>query len=388
MKRLLPVAPTALALVGALCLLIALGSSQGPQAALAAPAGQGNIAFVRVDADPDASGIQSCRSVAPGETFSVDFVVDSINAADSNNFAIGGNVGFNFSTGDFTSPTIDFEPGALDEIAGFTPTPQLESTTKTPNMTHVGRAFFSSPDVSAPGLVGQVIGARATLTAGNETGLKTISITKSDPLDGGFDFFMGASPTVQPTNIQSATIAVGVDCPSDGAPDSAPPDSAPDSAPSGGTPIPGGPQTITLTTAAPEGDCPSNFTIVEGPSNGTLGEISSVRCSEGVATATVLYTPDDGFSGSDSFTFGVADGDAEPVRVSVLVGAEGEATPDATPAGGADTTEAGDTEEPIEEPSDGGGTNWTLIIIIVIVVVAAAAAAAGGAWWRLRGRTR
>ncbi len=107
-----------------------------------------------------------------------------------------------------------------------------------------------------------------------------------------------------------------------------------------------------------------------------------------MATATVLYTPDDGFSGSDSFTFGVADGDAEPVRVSVLVGAEGEATPDATPAGGADTTEAGDTEETIEEPSDGGGTNWTLIIIIVIVVVAAAAAAAGGAWWRLRGRTR
>ena len=388
-----PLAATAL--VGVLSILIALGASSGPQGLLTAAASSGSIDFAKIDADPGAPGIQPCRSVGPGETFSIDLIVGSIDAADSDNFASGGNIGFNFNTGDFTSPDIDFEPGALDDIGDLTSFPLGTSDEKAAGKTHVARAYLTSPNVSAPDLVGSVAVARATLTAGTETGVKPIRITKSTPLDGSFDFFMGASPTVQPTNMQPATIAVGVDCPSDGAsdsappdspPDSAPPDSAPDSAPSGGTPVPGGPQTITLSTAAPEGDCPSTFTIVEGPSNGTLGEISSVSCSEGIATATVLYTPDDGFSGNDSFTFKVADGDgdAESVTVNVL-------PVDATPAAAADT----DTEETAgpgaaSQASDDGDTNWTLIAIIAVAAAAAAAALAAGAWWRLRrpGRPR
>ncbi len=176
----------------------------------------GAIDYVIVDADPNLSGIQDCRSVSPGQTFGIDFIVDGINAADSDDFASGGNIGFNFASGDFTSPTIDFTPGAIDDVPGFTAMPQGSTTTKVAGLTHVSRGYLNF-EASAPELVGEIVAARATLTTAAASGtLTAIGITKTSPLDGSWDFFLGFSTQVQPTNVESATIAIGVICDEDG----------------------------------------------------------------------------------------------------------------------------------------------------------------------------
>jgi hypothetical protein len=388
MKRSLLSPLAVAALVGALLMLIGLSASAGPQGVLTAAASSGSIDFAKIDADPGAPGIQACRSVSPGEKFSIDLIVGSIDAADSSNFALGGNIGFNFNTGDFTSPDIAFESGVLGDIGDLTSFPLGTSDEKAAGKTHVGRAYMTGPSVSAPGLVGTVAVARATLTAGTKTGMKPIRITKSTPLDGSFDFFMGASPSVQPATVQSASIAIGANCPSN---------NPPSAGPQGGSADPDTPQTITLTATDPDGDCPLTFSIVSGPSSGELGEITDISCTNGTATAEVIYTPQGGFLGTDTFTYRVSDGtgESEEVSVSVAVGGEapspppGEGTepPETTPAAGGDTD--ADTDETIgpdaaSQPSDDDDTNWTLITIIAIAAAAAAAALAAGAWWRLR----
>ncbi|HIA79755.1 MAG TPA: hypothetical protein EYO07_06315, partial [Candidatus Marinimicrobia bacterium] len=55
---------------------------------------------------------------------------------------------------------------------------------------------------------------------------------------------------------------------------------------------------IGLTGSDAEGD-PLTFTIVDAPSYGSLGDLSST----GDYTSTVMYAPDEDFNGSDSFTF-------------------------------------------------------------------------------------
>ncbi|MCA9923000.1 MAG: cadherin-like domain-containing protein, partial [Anaerolineales bacterium] len=62
---------------------------------------------------------------------------------------------------------------------------------------------------------------------------------------------------------------------------------------------------LTLTGSDPDGDTLA-FSIVSGPANGSLGSISSLTAT----SAAVAYTPDTGFSGSDSFIFRVTDNDA------------------------------------------------------------------------------
>ncbi len=155
-----PLAATAL--VGALSLLIALSPGGGSQGVSAAAAGSGAIDFAKIDADPDAPGIQPCRSVATQETFSIDIIVESIDAADSDNYASGGNVGINFNTGDFASPNIDFEPGGIDDVDGFASVPLGTSEEKTAGKTHVAQGYFN-PNASAPNITGTIVVARATL---------------------------------------------------------------------------------------------------------------------------------------------------------------------------------------------------------------------------------
>ncbi|HEV2828227.1 MAG TPA: Ig-like domain-containing protein [Pyrinomonadaceae bacterium] len=50
------------------------------------------------------------------------------------------------------------------------------------------------------------------------------------------------------------------------------------------------------------------FSIVNGPTSGSLGSVSPASCSSGTCTATVTYTPGADFNGSDSFTFRASDG--------------------------------------------------------------------------------
>ena len=154
---------------------------------------------------------------------------------------------------------------------------------------------------------------------------------------------------------------------------------------------------FSATATDPDGSCPLTFIIVSPPSDGDLGEITDVSCSTGTATATVIYTPNDGFVGEDPFTYRVSDGtsESEEVSVGVLVGSQepsqepaGDTPPqDTTPGAGGDTS-TGDTDA-IEtadssQTSDDGDTNWTLIIIIAVAAAAATAAVATGVWWRLR----
>jgi hypothetical protein len=84
----------------------------------------------------------------------------------------------------------------------------------------------------------------------------------------------------------------------------------------------GSPVTVTLGATDVDG-CETNFTfsVVNGPTGGTLGSISSVTCVAGTHTATVTYTPNDGLTGPDSFTYkandGVADSNTATVSVDV-----------------------------------------------------------------------
>ena len=86
----------------------------------------------------------------------------------------------------------------------------------------------------------------------------------------------------------------------------------------------GTPLVITLTGSDKE-TCDLDFTIVDGPANGALSVVSDAGCVAGPPTntdsATLTYTPNDGFSGEDSFTFLVNDGaqDSEPAAVSITV---------------------------------------------------------------------
>ncbi len=70
------------------------------------------------------------------------------------------------------------------------------------------------------------------------------------------------------------------------------------------------PTQIALTATDPE-TCELTFSIESGPSHGTLGPVVDGACSSGSPnsdSATVLYTPDTGYEGSDSFRFSASDG--------------------------------------------------------------------------------
>ena len=60
---------------------------------------------------------------------------------------------------------------------------------------------------------------------------------------------------------------------------------------------------LTLTGSDPDSD-PLTFSIVSGPSGGTLGPLSGATAT----SVNVTYTPNANFNGSDSFVFQVADG--------------------------------------------------------------------------------
>ena len=65
------------------------------------------------------------------------------------------------------------------------------------------------------------------------------------------------------------------------------------------------------------------FSIVGSPSNGTLGPVSAATCtpsgSGSSCTATVAYSPANGFSGGDSFTFRANDGQTNSNTATVTI---------------------------------------------------------------------
>ena len=82
---------------------------------------------------------------------------------------------------------------------------------------------------------------------------------------------------------------------------------------------------VEITLAASDAqECELVFSIVAPPANGSLGPLGDQACLPGTPnqdTATVLYTPDPGFEGVDSFTYKASDGlnDSNLATVSLTV---------------------------------------------------------------------
>lgn len=96
---------------------------------------------------------------------------------------------------------------------------------------------------------------------------------------------------------------------------------------------------VTLAASDPE-TCELTFTIAQQPAHGSLGALGPQPCTPGTPngdSVAVTYTPDQGFSGSDSFTFRANDGQANssPATVSITVqGGDTPPTANAVSAGG------------------------------------------------------
>jgi hypothetical protein len=77
---------------------------------------------------------------------------------------------------------------------------------------------------------------------------------------------------------------------------------------------------ITLSGSDPDGNN-LTFSIVSNPTNGTLGTIGAPSCSgtPSSCTATVTYTPNANYNGSDSFTFKVNDGTVDSSNATVSI---------------------------------------------------------------------
>ncbi len=88
------------------------------------------------------------------------------------------------------------------------------------------------------------------------------------------------------------------------------------------------PKIITLTASDEDGDS-LTLKIVAVPSHGLLGPIGTKTCNGTVpntCSAPVTYTPNSGFTGSDSFNFTANDGalDSNVAKVSISVGLKGD----------------------------------------------------------------
>ena len=70
------------------------------------------------------------------------------------------------------------------------------------------------------------------------------------------------------------------------------------------------PVAVSLSGTDPD-TCDLMFTIESNATHGVLGTVADASCSPGAPntdTATIQYTPESGYTGSDSFTFSVFDG--------------------------------------------------------------------------------
>ena len=98
------------------------------------------------------------------------------------------------------------------------------------------------------------------------------------------------------------------------------------------------PKDIKLNATDPDADDKLQFSIVNGPQNGQLGEINQEN-------GTVSYTPNENFTGSDTFTYVVNDGTVDSPEATVTVDVQ--ALPNKPP-----TAEAGSTSVVQETPKD------------------------------------
>ncbi|MGH3665955.1 MAG: Ig-like domain-containing protein [Egibacteraceae bacterium] len=78
---------------------------------------------------------------------------------------------------------------------------------------------------------------------------------------------------------------------------------------------------VTLQASDPE-ECELTFSVVDPPTHGTLSAVTDNPCASGSPnddTATTTYTPELGFTGSDTFTFKANDGQADSNTATITV---------------------------------------------------------------------
>ena len=117
--------------------------------------------------------------------------------------------------------------------------------------------------------------------------------------------------------------------------------------------------------------CELAFAIVTAPANGMLGVVAPVACASGLPntdTATVVYTPGPGFSGSDSFTYTVNDGTTTSLAATVSI--------TVTPQCGDGVTDAG---EQCDAGPANGASGSCCSATCAFVAAGTACRAAGGA---------
>jgi uncharacterized repeat protein (TIGR02059 family) len=148
-----------------------------------------------------------------------------------------------------------------------------------------------------------------------------------------------------------------------GGPVNAPPSAG---ATSATTPL-GTPVSVALSGSDAE-TCELTFSIVSGPSHGSLGSISGAGCTTGspnTDSASVTYTPTGSYSGPDSFTYRVNDGttNSGPATATITV----QAGPDTTAPVRGTTAVNGSSltiayNEPLDTGSQPAGADYTVLV--------------------------
>lgn len=170
---------------------------------------------------------------------------------------------------------------------------------------------FSALTSPANGTLGLVTG-QTCVTGLPRADSATITYTPTSGFSGNNSFAFRVNDGTYDSN--SATVSITV---------SAPGNTPPTALNKIPTVTSGVATAITLSGTDPD-ECNLTFSIVAGPTNGTLGIISNQSCTAGSPNsddATVTYTSTGGFTGSDSFTYKVNDGiiDSGTATVSITV---------------------------------------------------------------------
>src|SRR5215203_4688493 len=156
---------------------------------------------------------------------------------------------------------------------------------------------------------------------------RTVSYTPNEGFTGQDTFTYVVNDLTADSNEATVTVTV-----------QAPPNKPPTAQAGSTSVVQGTPKDIKLNATDPDTDDKLQFSIVNGPQNGQLGEINQ-------ESGTVSYTPNEGFTGQDTFTYKVNDGtvDSEPIQDTITV----QAPPNKPP-----TAQAGSTSVVQGTPKD------------------------------------
>ena len=307
---------------------------------------------------------QSCVSGSPNtDTANVTYTpAANYNGSDSFTFKV------NDGSVDSPAATVSLTVNAVNDV----PTASATSATTaqdTPTTVTVGGTDVETCELTfsvvtqpahgtagTPGAVGCVPGTPNSDTA-------TIQYTPAAGYSGSDSFTFKTNDGTADSS--AATVSITVTAPANTAP-TANDDTA--------TTTQDTPTTITLTGTDAE-QCDLTFTVGKQPNHGSVGTPGTVACVPGSPnsdSATIVYTPDSGYTGSDSFTFRVNDGSSSspPATIAITVAAGGNTAPTAT-GGSASTSEDTPTTVTV------GGTDPEQCELTFTIVTAPAHGTAG-----------